>query len=230
MARITPPPYGWLEYESEHYRQARRTLQTAEGQLRDQRERVAALRRKLPMDTAVRDYTFLEGPAELSESGPIEEVQLSDLTTPDRPAVLYQFMFGRAQKQPCPMCSMWIDGFRGVAGHLRQTMTFAVVAAAPIADLRAWGAQRGWHGLRLLSSAQTSFKSDLHFEERDGTQLPGLSVFARDAGGALRHFYSVSAVLSEKQYRGMDLLTPVWNLLDLLPAGRANWMPSVRYD
>jgi len=26
--------------------------------------------------------------------------------------------------------------------------------------------------------------------------------------------------------RGIDLLSPVWNVLDLLPAGRGDWEPS----
>jgi len=128
------------------------------------------------------------------------------------------------------MCSMWIDGFAGVARHLNQSMTFAVVAAAPIEDVRAWGAKRNWHALRLLSSAGTSFKRDLHFEDGDGKQMPGLTVFALDAGGELRHFYSVTSILGEGQNRGLDLLTPVWNLLDLMPTGRGDWMPSRDYE
>jgi predicted dithiol-disulfide oxidoreductase (DUF899 family) len=230
MIQNEGPRYGWIEGESEKYRELRKKLHAAELELRDQRERVATLRRKLPLDTLVPDYAFREGPGDLREKGPIKEVRLSELTTRDRPTVLYQFMYGRAQKKPCPMCSMWIDGFRGVARHLRETMTFAVVAAAPIEDLRAWGAKQGWDSLRLLSCAETSFKSDLHFEEPDGTQLPGFSVFALDGSGALRHFYSVSAILAEKEYRGIDLLTPVWNLLDLTPAGRGEWMPSLKQE
>lgn len=221
--------YGWLEGESETYREARRKLHVAELELRDQRERVATLRRELPADTAVSDYTFQEGPANLAEDGPIQNVRLSELAASGRPVVIYQFMYGRAQDKPCPMCSMWIDGFCGVARHLEQNVTFAVVAAAPIAELRAWGAEREWDRLRLLSCDANSFKSDLHFETEDGSQLPGLSVFVRNDDGTLRHFYSVSAVMGTDEYRGIDLLTPVWNLLDLLPTGRGNWMPSREY-
>jgi predicted dithiol-disulfide oxidoreductase (DUF899 family) len=28
------------------------------------------------------------------------------------------------------------------------------------------------------------------------------------------------------EYRGIDLLSPVWHVLDLLPSGRGDWMPS----
>lgn len=125
---------------------------------------------------------------------------------------------------------MGVDGFYGVLRHLQQTMEFAVVAAAPIEEFRRWALERRWYGLRLLSSAGTSFKHDLHFEDSDGGQLPGLSVFTKNEDGTLRHFYSVSAVMGEKEYRGIDLLTPIWNLLDLTPAGRGKWMPPLEYN
>ena len=32
------------------------------------------------------------------------------------------------------------------------------------------------------------------------------------------------------QFRGIDLLSPVWNLLDLTPEGRGDWEPSLAYD
>lgn len=224
------PRYGWLERESREYRDFRRKLHEAEMELRDQRERVAVLRRQLPLDTAVEDYTFHEGPAELQKDGPIREVRLTELVEGGQPVVVYQFMYGRKQTKPCPICNMWIDGFSGIARHLEQSMTFVIVAAAAIDALRSWGARRGWDRLRLLSCAETTFKKDLHFEEPDGAQLPGVSVFTTNEGGEIRHFYSVSAVLAEKEHRGIDLLTPVWNLLDLTPRGRGDWMPSLEYE
>lgn len=229
MTEHLTPPYGWLDIESDDYREARRKLHAAELELRDQRERVAALRRQLSSDTVAEDYVFNEGPLDLDKNGPVRQVRLSELTSGNRPAVLYQFMYGAAQKKPCPMCSLWIDGFHGIARHLRQTMAFAVVAAAPIEDLRSWGAERRWHGLRLLSSAGTSFKRELHFQEPDGVQLPGVSIFVRGEDGKPHHFYSVCAVLGKKEYRGLDLLAPIWNLLDLTPQGRGDWMPSLEY-
>ena len=48
---------GRMNGESEAYRQARDALLEAEIALRDQREAVAAQRRKLPRDTAIDDYT-----------------------------------------------------------------------------------------------------------------------------------------------------------------------------
>lgn len=53
---------GPLESESEDYRKARAELLEAEIALWDHCERVAALRRKLPIETQVQDHVFQEGP------------------------------------------------------------------------------------------------------------------------------------------------------------------------
>lgn len=222
---------GRLANESDAYRRVRDELLAAEIALRDQRERVAALRRGLPLDTVVEDYVLREGPARLDADGSAREVRLSDLfARPDRPLVVVHYMYGGAQATPCPMCTMWADGYNAVARHLARRIDVALVAQADIGDIRALARRRGWRDLRLVSSAGSPFKTDLGFQDADGAQFPGLSVFVLGPEGAPRHFYSVSAYLKEGEYRGMDLYTPVWNLLDLTPAGRGDWMPSLDYD
>ena len=222
---------GPLESESEDYRKARAELLEAELELRDQCERVAALRRKLPIETQVQDYVFEEGPAELDKDGAISQVRLSGLfADPAKPLVVYQYMYGGAQKKPCPMCTLWIDGFNGVAHHLRQRVNFAVIAQVGVAELRQWGRKRGWRGLRLVSSAGSSFKTDLHYQDENGSQHPGLSVFVRSADGSVKHFYSSCAIMKENVNRGIDLLSPVWNVFDLTPAGRGDWNAKLDYD
>lgn len=221
--------FGPLAIESHSYRKAREELLAAEIKLRDQREQVAALRRKLPLDTSVKDYLFEEGPADLDQDGPITKVRLSELfTLPDETLVVYQYMFGGAQTKPCPMCTLWVDGFNGIGHHLRQRLNFAIVAQAGIPDLRQWARSRGWGNLRLLSCAGTDFKTDLHFGDAAGRQSPGVSAFARSADGSVKHFYSCSAE-DTNLTRGIDLLTPFWNILDLTPAGRGDWMPKLEY-
>jgi predicted dithiol-disulfide oxidoreductase (DUF899 family) len=217
--------------ESEAYRNARAELLEAEAALRRQRIRTAALRRALPLDTKVEDYLFEEGPADLASDEPVQEVRLSEVfTAPERTLIVYQFMYGAAQTEPCPMCSMWIDGLNGVARHLAARVDLAVVAQAPIGDLRAWARRRGWHGLRLLSSAPSTFKADLNMQGPGGEQYPGLSVFTRADDGSVRHFYTGGPQLEKNTEGGMDLYSPVWNLLDLAPEGRGDWYPSLEYD
>jgi predicted dithiol-disulfide oxidoreductase (DUF899 family) len=223
--------YGKLSNESEQYRKGRAELLEAEMALRDQRERVAKLRRALPLDTKVEDYLFHEGPSDLLKDSPISEVRLSDLfEDPLKPLIIYQYMFGGAQKESCPMCAMWTDGYNAIAPHLKQRVNFAIVAQGEITEFRAWARQRNWYNLRLVSSAGSSFKTDLHFQNSKEEQYPGVSVFVKSKDSALHHFYSASAIMKENEYRGLDLLSPVWNFLDLTPGGRGDWYPSVTYD
>jgi predicted dithiol-disulfide oxidoreductase (DUF899 family) len=224
--------FGPLANESENYRKIREELFEAEVALRDQRERVAALRRKLPLDTNVKDYVFQEGPADLDQDGPVTEVRLSELfAKPDEALVVYQYMFGGTQTKPCTMCTLWVDGFNGIGHHLQQRLNFAIVAQAGIGELRKWARSRGWNKLRLISSAGTDFKTDFHFSDAAGAQWPGVSAFSRSADGSVKHFYSNSALMEDaNRTRGIDLLTPFWNILDLTPEGRKEWMPKLQYE
>ncbi|MCP3918571.1 MAG: DUF899 domain-containing protein [bacterium] len=221
---------GRYDDESAAYAAARDELLRAELALRDQRERVAELRRALPLDQVVPDYELERGPHDLAADKPVERVRLSELfEQPDKPLVLYHFMFGGMQERPCPMCTLWADGFDGINHQASQSVNFGLVARAPIGDFRSWARRRKWTNLRLLSSGTSGLKPDLHFETEDGRQLPGVSVFMRGANGEPRHFYSASAILAEGEYRGIDLLSPVWHLLDLTPEGRGEWLPSFEY-
>src|SRR4051794_8708171 len=151
-----------LTNESPEYLSKREELRLAEIELMRQRERVAELRRGLPQGAAVHDYTFEEGPANLDNGDtPIQTVHLSELfSAPNRSLVIYQFMFGKKNTTPCPMCTLWIDGWNGVAHHLAQNVDFAIAAAADPAALRAHARARGWHRLKLLSCGENTFKYD----------------------------------------------------------------------
>lgn len=220
---------GERKGESAAYKAARDEILKAEIALRNERERVAEMRRALPLDAETEDYVFEEGPADLGQDGPIVEVRLSGLfENPRKPLIVYQYMFGGAQANPCPMCTLWMDGFNGMALHLAEVANVALIAEAELADFRALGRRRGWRGLRLVSCNGTTFKSDFNFESADKEQWPGISVFVLK-DGAPWHSYSASAIMGEGEFRGLDLLNPLWNLLDLTPGGRGDWMPKMEY-
>jgi predicted dithiol-disulfide oxidoreductase (DUF899 family) len=210
--------------ESDEYRRRREELRVAELDLIDHVERVAAQRRQLPDDTVVEDY-------ELVDVVGGDGVRLSELiSAPNRALIVYHFMYGKAQTEPCPLCTMWIDGYNAAAPHLTQNADFVVVAAAEPAAISAHAASRGWNNLRLLSAGAGTFKLDLGSEEADGTQTEWISVFARAADGTMRHLYSKGAQLAhDRRERGIDLLSPVWHLLDLTPNGRGDWYPALNY-
>jgi predicted dithiol-disulfide oxidoreductase (DUF899 family) len=221
-----------LPNESAEYLAKREEVRQAEIELRRQRERVAELRRALPKGATIQDYEFLEGPTSLADGDePITKVRLSELfTSPDRSLVIYHFMFGKKQMNPCPMCTAWIDAYNGVAHHLAQNVDLAIVAAADPATLRAHARNRGWDRLRLLSAGESTFKYDLGSEDADGGQDSTISVFTRESDGTLRHFYSGHPWLAEDiKERGIDELIPVWNMLDLTPQGRGTFYASLDY-
>ena len=214
-----------FDNESPEYKKVRDELQEAERALRDQRERVAELRRTLPRDQVVGDLVFEE-----ARGGQKKQVKIGELfENPDQPLVLMQFMYGKKQENPCPMCSMWADGYNGAMKHLRQHMNFAVLVAGDPAEFETFAKSRGWGNLRIVSAAKTSLKADLGFETEEGGQIPGVSVFERKADGSVVHFYSQSAMMGDGG-RGMDLLSPVWNYMDLTPEGRAEWFPGLDYE
>src|SRR6267143_1073245 len=196
-----------LPNESPEYLSKREELRLAEIELLNTRERVAALRRELPKGATIQDYEFLEGPTSLYDGDtPTKNVRLSELfTAPDRSLVIYHFMYGKKQTTACPMCTAWIDGYNGVAPHIRQNVDFAIVAAADPATLRAYGRNRGWDKLRLLSAGESTFKYDLGSEDAEGHQDSTVSVFTRDSDGTLRHFYSGHPWLADDvKERGID--------------------------
>jgi predicted dithiol-disulfide oxidoreductase (DUF899 family) len=222
-----------LANESAAYLASREELRLAEIQSMRLLERVAELRRALPDGAVVEDYTFTEGPTDLDAGdAPAKNTRLSELFTgPGRAVVVYQLMFGKKQTTPCPMCTMWIDGYNGVAQHLAQNVDFAIAAAADLPALRAYARSRGWNTLRLLSCGDSTFKYDMASEDAEGNQDSTISVFTRDSNGALKHFYSGHPWLADDiNQRGIDRLTPVYNMLDLTPQGRDDWYAELSYQ
>jgi len=220
-----------LTNESPEYLAKREELRLAEIELMRQRERVAEMRLHLPRGATVQDYQFEEGPRDLNGGDTVRAVRLSELfTKPNRSLVIYHFMFGKRQGKACPMCTAWLDGANGVAHHLAQNLDFAVVAAADVPTLRAYGRTRGWDRLRLVSAGNSPFKYDMGSEDREGWQDSTVSVFTRDADGKVRHFYSVHPRMApDIKERGIDLLAPMWHFLDLIPQGRGDWAASLSY-
>jgi predicted dithiol-disulfide oxidoreductase (DUF899 family) len=218
--------------EGEEYLSRREELRLAEIELRNQRERVAELRRSLPKGPAVQDYKFEEVAASLdSGDSPVRTVRLSQLFTgSNRSVVLYQFMYGKKQTKPCPMCTAWIDGFNGIAHHLAPNVDFAIVAAADLPALRNYARARGWGRLRLLSAGSSTFKYDLGSEDKEGNQDSAISVFTRDNDGTIYHSYTGHPWQArDLKERGIDELVPIWNILDLTRQGRGEFYAKLEY-
>ena len=217
--------------ETPEYRAARDALLKAEIELRRHVEEVAVLRRGLPLGGELKeDYLFEEAGA----AGQVWRVRLSELFEPGKDSLLlYSFMFGPNMKEACQMCSSFLDGLNGSAKHVTQCVNLAVVASSPVDRIRSFARERGWSGLRLLSSHGNSYNRDYHGEDDSGGQLPVMNVFAR-RNGKIFHFYNTELLFVApepgQQPRHIDLMWPLWNLLDLTPEGRATtWMPKLSY-
>jgi len=220
--------------ETPAYRAARDELLQAELDLRRRVEQVAELRRRLPMGAVVpEDYAFEEA-APGPDGATTREVRLSALFAPGKDTlVVYSYMFGPDMERPCPMCTCFLDGLEGNAAHIEQRVNLAVVAKSPILRVEELARSRGWRRLRLLSSAGTTFNRDYHGEDKDGSQVSIIHVFVK-RGDGVHHFYSAELELlpaeAGQNTRHIDLMWPLWNVLDLTPEGRGgDWYPRLSY-
>jgi len=221
--------------ESKGYRAMRDKLLKAEMELRKRLEEVAAMRRKLPLGGLVsEDYEFEEGAVELEDTQTVRRVKLSELLQPaNRSLVVYSFMYGPKMAKACPMCTSILDGLNGTALHAAQRINLVVVAKSPIQRIREFARERGWCNLRLLSSAGNSYNRDYRGERPDGSQWPVLNVFVR-RNGKIYHSYSTELMFvprePDQDFRHVDLIWPLWNLLDYTPEGRGtDWRPKLSY-
>jgi predicted dithiol-disulfide oxidoreductase (DUF899 family) len=207
-------PAEWLE--------ARRSLLAKEKQFTRLRDELSEARRQLPWERVTKHYVF-EG------SGGKET--LADLFAGRSQLIVYHFMFDPDWEAGCKSCSFWADHFSGSVAHLRQRdVTLVAVSRAPLDKIEAFRKRMGWT-FKWVSSFGNSFNHDfgVTFTEQDrqngqvtynygrreygSSEMPGLSVFAKDAGGAIFHSYSCYA-------RGLDMINGTYQLLDLVPKGR----------
>jgi predicted dithiol-disulfide oxidoreductase (DUF899 family) len=234
--------------ESKEYRRERNRLLEAEAGLRWTIEKVAAQRRALPLGgTVPDDYRF-----EQAVDG--EAVRFSDLFEAGKDTlVIYSFMFPRysgdtrpgpsegetarlpLSETPCPSCASILDSLDGAAPHLARRLNLVVVAKSDPERLRNFAGERGWRHLRLLSSRKNVYNRDYNAETTEGEQMPILNVFVRH-GNEFRHVWSSELMYAPREEgleaRHVDLIWPIWNLLDLTPDGRGNEsnFPALAYS
>jgi predicted dithiol-disulfide oxidoreductase (DUF899 family) len=201
---------------------ARRQLLTEEKDFTKLRDQLSAKRREMPWLTIDKDYLF-DGPEG-------ENLTLGDLFGGRRQLIVYHFMFGPDWEKPCKSCSFWADGYNGVTSHLAQRDTRLIaVSRAPFAKLEATAGRMGWT-FPWYSSGEGDFNYDFHvsFRPEEGgstsrynfaptqtkmTDLPGISSFIKEPDGAIYRTYSTYA-------RGLDMLNPAYQLLDITALGR----------
>lgn len=209
--------------ETPEYRQARNALLAEEIELRRHIERVAALRRKLPLGGVVpKDYVF---------AGQNGAVRMSQLFGDKDVLVIYSMMFGPQRERACPMCTAMLSSWDGAARNLRERVALAVTARSPFERLADFTMERGWKNLQLYSDTQGDYTRV--YVTADDDDVPGLSVFLLE-NGKIRHFWSgeISGEMADpgQDPRGAPDLDPLWTVLDLTPSGRgATWYPKLEH-
>ena len=218
--------------ESADYRSARNELLAEEQALRDQAERVAALRRQLPSGAPLtQDYEFEE--IDLSD-GSTRPIRFSELFGDKTDLLVYSYMYGPEWENPCPSCTSFIDGIDAVNRHLRQQAELVVIGKATPAQLYDIARERGWKDLRLLSCEKNDYARDYLAQpgETSESLMPLMNVFQKE-GDSIRHFWASELLWTPMEGghpRHIDIAWPVWGLLDMTRSGRhADKTPQLRY-
>jgi predicted dithiol-disulfide oxidoreductase (DUF899 family) len=206
----------------EEWLAARKAYLAKEKEFTRARDRLTAERRALLWVRIDKPYVF---------ATPAGKKTLADLFDGRSQLVIYHFMLGPDWIEGCPSCLLLADHFDGAATHLAQRdVTLTAVSRAPLPEIEAYKKRMGWrfpwvssHGSDFNFDYQVSFALDAegngrgiyNYAEQDITsdEMPGLSVFYKDADGAIFHTYSAYA-------RGLDILIGAYNFLDFVPKGR----------
>lgn len=182
-------------------------IQRIEGEITRLRRELVELRRKREPEP-VADWTLAE-----SDASPVKFSEL--FGSGDELLVIHNM--GRR----CVYCTLWADGFNGLADHLANRVAFVVVSPDEPAVMCDFASSRKW-SFRTLSCAGSSFAADLGFEDPAGSFHPGASGFLRRPDGTI-----VRTGLAT--FGPGDLFCSAWHLFDLLPRGAGPWSPKYAY-
>jgi predicted dithiol-disulfide oxidoreductase (DUF899 family) len=201
---------------------AREKLLAEEKELTRLRDKLNAKRRDLPWVKVEKSYIF---------DSPAGKETLADLFQGRSQLVVKHFMLGPGWEEGCVGCSFGADHVDGTLIHLEHhDVSFVAVSRAPLAEIESFRRRMGWN-FKWVSSYGGDFNYDYHVSftpeqiasgkvpynyamtDRAGEEMPGVSIFYKDADGAVMHTYSAYA-------RGTELMAGTYQVLDLTPKGR----------
>jgi predicted dithiol-disulfide oxidoreductase (DUF899 family) len=222
LAREASRPYP---NDSAAYRTARTALLAEEIELRRHIERVAEQRRALPPGgDPPQDYRFTD------QDG--RDIGLADLFGPHGTLVTYFWMFGPQRARPCPMCTSFLGALDAPARDLAQRVAVTVIGRSPVSRQLAFARERGWRNLRFVATTNDDYPRDYRGLAPDGSEWPALDVWVKH-DGKVRHFWGAEFGGTQdpgQDPRGAPDPMPLWNILDLTPAGRGtDWYPKLDY-
>lgn len=186
------------------------------------RDELSAERRALPWEKIEKHYMF---------DGPNGKETLAQLFDGRSQLIVYHFMFDPAWEAGCKSCSWWAENIeRNVIHVAHRDTTMVLVSRAPLTKLAAFKKRMGWT-MKWVSSSGSDFNFDYgaSFKSEDieqgkavynyrpltwkATEMPGISVFYKDANSQVFHTYST-------YMRGLDMMNAGYHFIDLTPKGR----------
>jgi predicted dithiol-disulfide oxidoreductase (DUF899 family) len=212
----------------EEWLRVRTELLAKEKELTRHWDELARQRRELPWVKVEKNYLF---------DSPEGKVTLADLFEGRSQLVVQHFMFGPGWKQGCAGCSFKADHVDGALPHIEHhDVKFVAISRAPLAEIEQFKKRMGWR-FKWVSSSDNDFNFDFHVSFRKdeiatgkiyynyamcdfvSEELPGNSVFYKDAAGDVFHTYSTYG-------RGDETLDTAYMYLDLTPKGRDETGPG----
>lgn len=133
-----------------------------------------------------------------------KDVSLSDMFGSKKDLIVVHNM-GKS----CSYCTLWADGFSGVAYFIEKKSAFAVVSPDPYDVQRQFANDRGWK-FNMYSAQEGSFIKDMGYLTDSGSYWPGASVFHRDDTGKISR-------VSKTFFGPGDDYCSVWHFFDMLP-------------
>ncbi|QNK72451.1 DUF899 family protein [Variovorax sp. PAMC28562] len=221
LAAAASKPYP---NDSAEYRKARTALLAEEIELRRHIERVAAQRRALPTGGEARGYEFKD------ENG--KTLPMIDLFGEHDTLVTYFWMYGPERKRACPMCTAFLGAIDTPARDISQKVAIAVIGRSPVERQLAFARERGWRNLEFYATVGDDFARDYRGLAPDGNEWPALDVWVKRDGKVFHFWGSELGGTTDpgEDARGAPDPTPLWNILDLTPAGRgSDWYPKLAY-
>ncbi|MDX6000577.1 DUF899 family protein [Rhizobium leguminosarum] len=215
-----------FQNEAQDYAEARTALLAEEIEVRRHLTRLAEQRRRLPPGPVVqKDYRFKD------ENG--SEVGLADLFGDHDTLVTYFWMFGPQRDRPCPMCTNLLGGANGNGADVKQRVAFKIIGRSPVERQQRFATERGWRDLDFVQTVGDEYPRDLGLLNDKGDEYPGFTVYQKN-GDEVRVFYNAEmpaeAADPGQDPRGAVDIAPLWNILDMTPAGRGtDWYPKLNY-
>lgn len=213
--------------ESSAYAKAREALLAEEIEVRRHIGRLARQGRELPEGPELSDAWKFVG-----DSG--GEIGLADMFGQHDTLVLYHWMYGPDRKRPCPMCTNLLGPLAANAADLQQRVGLAVVSRSPVERMIAFGIERGWRDLPFYQAVGDDFSLAIGgLDPEKGWEMPVLMVLRKKDTTVRLHWMGETTLEMAdpgEDPRGAVDIAPLWNILDLTPAGRdPKWYPRLSY-